>query len=292
MKWLKWHLGSVNDPKFTVVARKAKQPKAVVLAVWAALLEIGAADEGKLESLDFEDVAAGLDIEPEHVTAVYAAMCEKEMIQSDAIANWRVRQDYDKSTERVRRFRSKEQPDETHETVSNVSETQETPETVEESRGEEIREDKKKDLPPIAPQTDRTDARGTRLSADWQPDEHLQAFAHGLGLDVGRVAEDFRDYWHGKAGSAARKADWAATWRKWCRRTADDVQRPSPARTGPRGGIGSNMLEAGALAAQRLRDDQARRSGCLGGFEGGNEAAESRTIVGTDNRFPLALVRG
>jgi uncharacterized protein YdaU (DUF1376 family) len=155
-------------------------------------------------------------------------------------------------------------------------------------------ESSNEDSPPVVPQPakEKIDARGTRLSADWQPDEQLQAFAHGLGLDVGRVAEDFRDYWHGKAGSAARKADWAATWRKWCRRASDDVQRPSPARTGPRGGIGSNMLEAGALAAERLRADQARRSGRLGGFEGGDETPESGTLVGPDNRVPLALVRG
>src|SRR5690606_5110201 len=36
----------------------------------------------------------------------------------------------------------------------------------------------------------------------------------------------FRDYWHGVAGAAARKADWPATWRNWIRRAA--APKPTP----------------------------------------------------------------
>jgi hypothetical protein len=34
---------------------------------------------------------------------------------------------------------------------------------------------------------------------------------------IWREADKFADYWHSKPGAAARKSDWAATWRNWCR---------------------------------------------------------------------------
>jgi hypothetical protein len=63
--------------------------------------------------------------------------------------------------------------------------------------------------------------RGTRLPDDWQPSEADSKYAEGLGLDVRRVAEDFRCYWLSKAGKDATKVDWSLTWQGWCRREAD-----------------------------------------------------------------------
>jgi hypothetical protein len=36
-------------------------------------------------------------------------------------------------------------------------------------------------------------------------------------VDAQKVAECFRDHWLSKAGKDARKVDWSATWRNWCR---------------------------------------------------------------------------
>jgi hypothetical protein len=63
--------------------------------------------------------------------------------------------------------------------------------------------------------------RGSRLPADWQPTQDDADYAQQLRLDPHRVAEQFRDYWHAKAGQNAAKLDWAATWRMWCRREAE-----------------------------------------------------------------------
>lgn len=63
--------------------------------------------------------------------------------------------------------------------------------------------------------------RGSRLPADWEPSEADHAFAIDLGLRPARIAAQFRDYWHAKAGAQATKLDWSATWRNWCRREAD-----------------------------------------------------------------------
>jgi hypothetical protein len=63
--------------------------------------------------------------------------------------------------------------------------------------------------------------RGTRLPEDWQPTLEAAKFARDLGLDVGAVADMFRDYWISRAGAGGVKLDWLATWRNWCRTTAE-----------------------------------------------------------------------
>jgi hypothetical protein len=63
--------------------------------------------------------------------------------------------------------------------------------------------------------------RGTRLPSDWKPTLEAAKFARDLGLDVGAVADTFRDYWISRAGAGGVKLDWLATWRNWCRTTAE-----------------------------------------------------------------------
>ena len=51
-------------------------------------------------------------------------------------------------------------------------------------------------------------ARGTRLSSDWEPKEHQ---------DQTEELAKFRDYWLAIPGSKGVKLDWDATWRNWIR---------------------------------------------------------------------------
>jgi hypothetical protein len=67
---------------------------------------------------------------------------------------------------------------------------------------------------------------GSRLPTDWKlpPEWKDWAVAACPNLDpqrIVRISLDFRDYWLGKAGKDARKADWLATWRKWVRKEAE-----------------------------------------------------------------------
>ncbi len=80
------------------------------------------------------------------------------------------------------------------------------------------------EVPPAAP-SERRPPRGGRLPDDWQPGADDRAFATGLGLDPIAVANRFRDHWRAKAGADARKLDWSATWRNWCRRDAEGAPR-------------------------------------------------------------------
>ena len=61
--------------------------------------------------------------------------------------------------------------------------------------------------------------RGTRLPADWQPNDQLRAWAvkERPDLDMQRTIDSFTDYWKGKTGASATKLDWDATFRNWVR---------------------------------------------------------------------------
>lgn len=64
----------------------------------------------------------------------------------------------------------------------------------------------------------------SRLPDDWALPKDWGEFALSEGLDevsVRREAEKFRDFWHGKSGKDATKADWLATWRNWIRNGID-----------------------------------------------------------------------
>lgn len=69
--------------------------------------------------------------------------------------------------------------------------------------------------------------QGTRIPDGWQPSPALLAWAASNAPHVNAVneTETFRDYWTARAGAAARKADWAATWRVWMRRASQDNAR-------------------------------------------------------------------
>lgn len=56
-----------------------------------------------------------------------------------------------------------------------------------------------------------------RLPEDFSLTDERKKIATAEGLDAERVFADFRDYWTAASGAKARKCDWDATWRIWCR---------------------------------------------------------------------------
>lgn len=72
--------------------------------------------------------------------------------------------------------------------------------------------------------------KATRLPPDWAPTEELLNFASSLGLCGQTTAEAFRDYWYAEVSPKARKLDWGAAFRSWCRR---EVERGPGGQRGP-----------------------------------------------------------
>jgi hypothetical protein len=120
--WFRWYHGCVSDPKLGVVARKASQPKFLVIAVWAALLEMAsqAAERGDVTGFDADDFAEALGADTEAVQAVFNALGEKGLIETDRVAAWAKRQFEGADTTAASRQKRKRERDKPHVTESHA----------------------------------------------------------------------------------------------------------------------------------------------------------------------------
>jgi hypothetical protein len=73
-------------------------------------------------------------------------------------------------------------------------------------------------------------ARAYSLTEDFSLTPERRAIAEAENLDPDRVFANFADYWRAASGAKARKCDWDATWRVWCRN-----QLSKPGAPGKRG---------------------------------------------------------
>jgi hypothetical protein len=69
----------------------------------------------------------------------------------------------------------------------------------------------------VEPKNNSASRPATRLPADFKLDLERRSYAEAQGLDAARTFENFTDYWKAASGQKARKHDWDATWRTWCR---------------------------------------------------------------------------
>jgi hypothetical protein len=92
---------------------------------------------------------------------------------------------------------------------SATPETEAETETEAEDRGEKGRG--------ASPKPKNPSARGTRLSADWQPSEKNLEYIREKRPDLNpeTVAEKFKNYWVPLTGKSATKLNWDMTWAKW-----------------------------------------------------------------------------
>ncbi len=221
MDWFRWHHGAVTDPKFQLIARRASATVAEVIAVWACILEEASKSDqrGVAGQIDCEATDCALGLPDGRTDAILSAMYARGILaDGGVVASWEKRQPKrerdDSSAERVREFRRKQaeqkQPvteSEGHVTPCNASETQETP------RGEEIREEEKKQKK----EQGQRSPKGSRLPTDWVPSPSLFDWAkrERPDLDIGKQASMFRNYWHAKPGKEGTKLDWDKTWQNW-----------------------------------------------------------------------------
>lgn len=157
--WFRWHHGSVNDPKFRTVAKRAGARVGDVIAMWAFVLEHASASavRGNHGNLDFESIDDALGMPEGTAEAIHTAMVAKDLLGEDgSVTAWDRRQPKRErdpaptpadapqpktSTERSREHRARKAgitPSEAMQrpaTPCNASDDPETP------RGEESREE-------------------------------------------------------------------------------------------------------------------------------------------------------
>lgn len=126
--WLRlWH-DMPNDPKWRTIARVSKQSIPAVLSVYVHLLVIAsnATERGRTQNVCSEDLASALDLEPEQVDAIMAAM-QGRVLDGDMVSGWAKRQveREDGSAERAKRWREAQK--EAKQTQANANERKRTP---------------------------------------------------------------------------------------------------------------------------------------------------------------------
>lgn len=263
-----WH-GAPTDPKWVLIARKAKVSPAIASAIAWALFDHASQTKprGDVSRFDAEVYAAWGGLDDEAVFAVIQAMRDRGMIRDDGmLANWSKRQPEreDGAAERARAWR------EARRTHANARErTTGKPNATEPHRDREDTDTEKniqldlqpvlvdapaeKPLEPAAP-SPKAPAKtmGSRLADGWKPSDEGRAFARER-LGTGRRAHEelakFTDHWRGKAGAAGRKVDWEATWRNWVRKAAETQPRAPPAR-------GGSYVQALIDATTEIADEQ------------------------------------
>jgi hypothetical protein len=237
MNWLRWYHGTVKDPKWRVIAKKANVPVATVIAVWAAVLECASESEerGQLVGWNDEDVAACLDETVETVETVRNAM-QGKTLKSDLVIAWekrnpkRERDDY--STERVQRFRQRQR----QETPGNATER------LDKRRVDKRRIDKKED----GNHGERL--RKTQAPAELPITDAMRSWAaeNKITADLETETKKMLDHFHGK-GEA--RVDWIAVWRNWMRNAPNFIHR--------NGGSHGTRESAGERAARLNRETAA-----------------------------------
>jgi len=111
--WFRWHHGSVTDPKFQLVARRAGASLPDVLAVWAYMLEQASAAEtrGTFGEIDCEALDCLFAFPDGRTADVLAAMQTRGLVDGGSVVSWEKRQpkrEDDTAAERKRKQRERE----------------------------------------------------------------------------------------------------------------------------------------------------------------------------------------
>lgn len=207
--WRSWH-GAPTDPKWRVIAKRAKVPTSSVVAVaWTIFDRASQADDrGSIEGVDPETLADFLDIDTDDVLRILRAMQDKSILDGARVTSWDRRQpkrerEDDSSADRTRKYRERMKnsaerhnngdASERHVTPCDASERHVTP------RGEERREEKKEEDSAAADPTTRV---SEAAAAPASPDFHDQVL-EAAGVDV---SKDVRGKWHSSAQQWAARA--------------------------------------------------------------------------------------
>lgn len=262
--WFRWHHGSVNDPKFGLVAKKAGARVGDVIAVWALVLELASAnnDRGACADIDCEATDFLLGADDGTTARILDAMRARGLITDGRVARWETRQPKREredvtAAERKRQQRERDKAKDgetTTITPSHATSHQVTP------REEKRREEEKREEQPQRaeatheaegepPRRRAADAPASRLPADWTPSPDDIAFCktERPDLDATVTGARFHDYWVAQPGAKGKKTDWPATWRNWVRNEKAGQQ----ARASP-GGAPTQLTKAGQATARNI----------------------------------------
>ena len=263
--WFRWHHGSVNDPKFGLVAKKAGARVGDVIAVWALVLELASAnqDRGRVDEIDHETTDFLLGADDGTTARILEAMEGRGLLAEGRIARWDARQpkrEREDNTaadrKRAQRARDSAQGGDTPDvTPSHATSHQDTP-REEKSREEEKREEpkakSKAKTTPAAPTFDPlpdllAEGVSTQTAADWLTLRKTKRAAVTPTVLKALIAEA------GKAGMSLDGVLSICCTRGWVGFEAEWVlkdQRAGP--TGPANDAPQQLTKAGQATARNI----------------------------------------
>lgn len=279
--WFRWHHGSVTDPKFQLIAKKAGVRLGDVMVVWAFVLENASAnaDRGVVGALDFETLDFLLGMDDGTAARIYDAMTQRGLVlDGGRIARWEARQPKRErdpgpadpgapapktSTERSREHRARmagASPDEAKQrnaTPSNASNSHGTP-REEESREEENASTKR------SPPTPRKRGAGHRFEDFWlawpkneRKQDKAKCLDHWKLHDLDQIADTIIDDVRTKRGTTKWQDGYIEAPLVYLRgkRWEDGVTPDDPAGAAPAITVSSN---AAARTAAQIAAELAR----------------------------------
>ncbi|HSE46366.1 MAG TPA: hypothetical protein VLA89_13655 [Gemmatimonadales bacterium] len=203
MQWFRLYNDVLDDPK--VQSLTPYQFKC-----WINLLCLASKSKVRGSLPDKASIAFRLRLSLADTEAILSDLATAGFINYEqgaiSIHDWNEWQfDSDSSTQRTQKYRSK-QRETSRERHSDALDTDTDTDTdTEQKRG--------------------AAKRGQRLPDDFVIADEMWSWADKQGFDhdwVVRETERFADYWWAVPGQRGVKLDWAATWRNWLRRAADD----------------------------------------------------------------------
>ena len=116
MDWFRYHHGTQQDAKLTMIAKKIGVRRCEMTAVWDELMDYASRNvtqchRGHVTGIDLEVVAFTQEIELENVQKIYDALVEKKIIVDGKLSNWEKRQpskEDNTAADRKRRQRERE----------------------------------------------------------------------------------------------------------------------------------------------------------------------------------------
>lgn len=220
LRWLRLWTDVVDDPKLLLLAPSDRWHYVAILA----LKRSGMLDDtdDSAEMLD-RKVGLRLRLDDRERDETRRRLMEVRLIDSNwQPAGWEGRQfasDQDSTAaERQRRHRENQRhalvTRDSRDSVTGVSPGQ----IQSRDRADTEGEGKRAAARPVA----------RRLPDGFELTPERRAYAEREGINPQREFEKFCDHWRSASGANARKHDWDAAWRNWCRKAADDLKRSTP----------------------------------------------------------------
>lgn len=217
-QWFRMYAEFASDPKVQMLSEAMQRRLVMLFCMRCSDVTVTLSDD---------EIAFQMRISGEELADTKALFIRKGFIDSAwQIVNWEKRQfASDTSAARTRAYRDRKrdkgvtsQPSQGDALEQNRTDT----EQKREEQGAPASETEAGNPVSAAPVVSRSPT-GSRLPADWQPDDILRAWTaqNCPGLNIAGEVEKFRDYWLAKPGKDGRKTDWPATWRNWARRSAE-----------------------------------------------------------------------